>query len=99
MYPVLKIMHSGMINGTFTSSEVWSIGCYLFSGLIKEFLPLQWLTFGALPPQVVRIRALLHQLVWICDGIKPQVHGSTDVVIKEYRSDRELWIELTFNNG
>jgi len=24
------------------------------------------------------------------DGIKPQVHGSTDVVIKEYRSDMEL---------
>jgi len=24
------------------------------------------------------------------DGIKPQVHGSTDVVIKRYRSNREL---------
>ena len=24
------------------------------------------------------------------DGIKPQVHGSTEVVIKKYRSDMEL---------
>jgi len=32
------------------------------------------------------------------DGIKPQVHGLTEVVIKEYRFDMELWIQLTFNN-
>jgi len=31
------------------------------------------------------------------DGIKPQVHGLTEVVIKEYRSDRELFNSIKFS--
>jgi len=31
------------------------------------------------------------------DGIKPQVHGLTEVVIKEYRSDRELFNSINFS--
>ena len=31
------------------------------------------------------------------DGIKPQVHGLTEVVIKEYRSDRELFNSNKFS--
>ena len=31
------------------------------------------------------------------DGIKPQVHGLTELVIKEYRSDRELFNSINFS--
>jgi len=31
------------------------------------------------------------------DGIKPQVHGLTEVVMKEYRSDRELFNSINFS--
>jgi len=31
------------------------------------------------------------------DGIKPQVHGLIIVVIKEYRSDRELFNSVNLN--
>ena len=37
----------------------------------------------------------IHTTWW---WVKPQVHGSTEVVKIEYHSDRELWIQLTFNN-
>jgi len=34
---------------------------------------------------------LLEKVVEYSDGIKPSVHGLIEVVIKEYRSDRELF--------
>ena len=37
------------------------------------------------------------QLVGVNDGINPQVHGLIVVVIKEYRSDKELFNSINLN--
>jgi len=37
-----------------------------------------------------------YKLVFESDEVKPQVHGSTEVVKREYRSNRELFNSINF---
>ena len=74
------------------------MGCYLFSGLIKEFLPLQCCDYWALPHQLVWIWALPHQLVCILVWIWALPHH-----LVEYRFEYGLypiiWLNMGLNMG
>jgi len=45
--------------------------------------------------RIVQSKLLLFHLT--CDRIEPQVHGLTKIVIKEYRSDKELFNSINFS--
>lgn len=63
------------------------VGKQLWQALHRKFL-----TFGGNFKLQIQFK-----LPGTRDGIKPQVHDLTEVVIKEYRSDRELFNSINFS--